>query len=269
MSPEQLRRQKEERLGETNVNSQGEVMTIINYRTAMDIDIQFSDTESIRCHQRYANFKKGAVKDYWLPTVYGVGRLENGKIYDENKEKRLPFKYWESMLKRCYNEPDLLRYPTYRSCKVCDEWLHFPSFEKWFNENYYECGEERMRLDKDILIKNNKIYSPDTAIFVPERINNFFTKTNARRGAYPIGVTYRPEEHKFVASMSKLDNEQHQTKHQIILGRFDNPEKAFIAYKKAKELYVKEIADIYLKKYPAFPIKLHTALYNYRVSITD
>ena len=47
---------------------------------------------------------------------------------------------------------------------------------------------KKMCLDKDILIKGNKIYSQDTCIFVPKAINSLFTNRKRFRGEYPIGV---------------------------------------------------------------------------------
>jgi hypothetical protein len=126
-----------------------------------------------------------------------------------------------------------------------------------------------MCLDKDILYKNNKVYSPDTTIFVPERINILFTKTNATRGQCPIGVYYKKKNKKFVAQVSKLKNEQSNTKQQEYLGLYDTPAEAFEVYKKAKESYIKEVADFYMSKYPNFPKKIYDALYNYKVEITD
>ena len=60
-----------------------------------------------------------------------------------------------------------------------------------------------MCLDKDILYKNNTIYSKDTCIFIPERINILFTKNNAKRGNYPIGVYFNKRLGKFIAQVSK------------------------------------------------------------------
>ena len=44
-------------------------------------------------------------------------------------------------------------------------------------------------LDKDILIKNNKVYSPDTCIFVAMELNMFLTDRAALRGELMIGVS--------------------------------------------------------------------------------
>ena len=49
---------KEKRLGETNINKDGEKMTIIEYRNGHDIDIQFEDG-TIAYNREYRNFKNG------------------------------------------------------------------------------------------------------------------------------------------------------------------------------------------------------------------
>ena len=269
VSPEKSKEQALKRLGEINNNCQNELMQIINYRKATDIDIRFLQTNNVIYHQSYSNFKKGALKDYYLPTLYDVGIIGNSRIYNINGEKTLSFRHWEYMLKRCYYQRDLQRYPTYAPCEVCNDWLNLSNFERWVENNYYQCGNEKMCLDKDILFKNNKIYSPNTTIFVPERINILFTKTNATRGKYPIGVYYKKKNKKFVAQVSKLNDEQSNTKKQEYLGLYDDPETAFEAYKIAKEAYIKEVADFYINKYPHFPKKIYEALYNYQVEITD
>lgn len=42
------------------------------------------------------------------------------------------------MLQRCYNNKQL----SYFDCEVCDEWLCFQNFAKWYEENYYEIEGE-------------------------------------------------------------------------------------------------------------------------------
>ena len=263
------RQQASERLGEIRENSQGELMEIVAYRSATDIDILFRDTGNILEHQAYSNFVRGTPKDYYLPTFYGHGIKRHGRIFDEGGKKTIAFGYWYDMLKRCYNPIDVKRYPSYSDCYVCDEWLDLPTFEDWVLRNYYQCGNEKMVLDKDILFKGNKLYSPDTAIFVPERINGLFTKTNRMRGTYPIGVYYKKKNGKFCAQVSKLSDEIRGTKQQEYLGLFDTPEEAFAAYKFEKEKYIREVADYYNNRYHNFPFKLYRALCNYTVDIDD
>lgn len=92
---------------------------------------------------------------------------------------------WVHMLRRCYSEKSLAKRPTYTNCSVCQEWLLFSNFEKWFNTNY----REGLHLDKDILVEGNKVYSPDTCCFVPQYLNSLFTDSARVRGNLPLGVT--------------------------------------------------------------------------------
>ena len=165
------------------------------------------------------------------------------------------------MIRRCYDPYLLNEHPTYIECLVCEEWHNFQNFAKWYEENYYEIKGERMNLDKDILVKENKIYSPETCIIVPDKINSLFTKRNNDRGKYPIGVSYH-ETHNI------LDVHCNKGGEQEYLGRFplDKPFQAFTAYKNFKESYVKKVADEYKE---LIPVELYNAMYNYKVDIND
>ena len=109
----------------------------------------------------------------------------NGKLTDE-------YKIWYNMLDRCYDSKFQKREPTYKGCKVEDYLLNFQHMGEWIEKNYYEVHGEVMHLDKDILCKGNKIYSRDTCIFVPKRINSLFVKCDKSRGKDPIGVDQSP-----------------------------------------------------------------------------
>ena len=116
-----------------------------------------------------------------------------------------------------------------------------------------------MQVDKDILFKRNKHYSPKTCCFVPDRINSLIIKSDAIRGEYPIGVSYNKRSGLYSASMKKNNKN-------IWLGEYTTPEKAFNIYKIEKEKYIKEVADSYKEK---IPDKLYKALYNYCVEVDD
>lgn len=163
------------------------------------------------------------------------------------------------MLRRCYSDKYKKQFPTYKTCIACDEWLNFQNFAEWYNQNFYTVKNENMHLDKDILVKGNKIYSPETCIFVPSRINKLFIKGDNFRGKYPIGVTYKSDINKFIARCNTLDKRKN-------LGVFSTEEEAFNKYKTFKEKYIKQVADEY-KDY--IPDKLYKALYKYEVSIAD
>ena len=125
-----------------------------------------------------------------------------GETYGETLKTSVAYSYWHSMIRRCYSKKDQLKNPTYSICTVCKEWQCYENFKKWFDENYYEIPNERMCLDKDVLIKNNKEYSPQNCAFVPTEINGLFTKRQNDRGNYPIGVTYHKRKSVYVARCS-------------------------------------------------------------------
>ena len=170
------------------------------------------------------------------------------------------------MLRRCYNnnQRDRNKRPKYDGCTVCEEWHNFQNFAEWYEENYYEIKEEKMCLDKDILVKGNKIYSPQTCVFVPNRINVLFTKSDKIRGDFPIGVTYHKRDKVFESKMCYMD--KNKIKHSCYLGRYNTSEEAFQSYKQAKENYIKQVADEYKDKIPEI---LYKAMYKYKVNIND
>lgn len=243
-------------VGETNINCQGETMTIIEYNNNINVIVKFSKTGSIKTC-RYDSFKNGQVKDNYFKDIYGVACVGNAVTIDKNKKKKKSYETWFDMIMRCYdNHPR--KNETYSDCYVCDEWLCFENFEKWFNENYYEIPNERIQLDKDIIKKNNRIYCPEFCIFAPQRINILVMRKKNDRGKYPIGITKVKKYNKFRATTNNI-NEHITTFH-------DTPEEAFYAYKERKEMLIKQIADEYKS---VIPKKLYDALYAYEVEITD
>ena len=247
-------------IGTENINNQGLKMKVIKYNNYSDIDVQFEDGLIIK-NRNYNDFKKGSIKNLFYPQVYGVGFIGEGKYRASIKGKHTKcYLMWKSMLERCYSEKLKQRNPTYKNCKV-DKYFHnFQNFAEWFDKNYYEIEGETMCLDKDILVKGNKIYSPDTCVFVPNRINCLFIKSNKTRGKYPIGVYWHKQLKKFGSQCNININSQ---KH---LGLFDTEIEAFNAYKEFKENYIKQVANRYKD---IIPEKLYNAMYNWKVGIDD
>lgn len=243
-----------DRTGEENINNQGLKMKIIEYYNSGNITIEFEDG-SVRKNIDYGNFKKGQVKSLYYPTVCNIGYL--GEIEKITKKER-SYRIWEHMLERCYDKKSK-SYPSYgaKGVTVCEEWHCYKNFKDWYDMNVYTVEDERMEIDKDILNKDNKIYSPDNCILVPQRINGLFIRNYNDDKSLPIGI--RLEHGKYRVQI-RIDK---KTKH---IGMFDNLEKAFESYKKAKEEYIKEVANEYKDKIPQ---KLYKAMYNYKVEITD
>lgn len=253
-----------DRTGEENYNNEGTLMKIISYKDANHIIVEFQDKYRAKVHAAYREFKKGNVKNPYDKTVFNIGYLGEGKHkVKENGEITKIYTCWRNILMRCYDPYKLNKYPTYRDCIVCEEWHNFQNFAQWYEENYYEIEGEKMCLDKDILVKGNKIYSPTTCIFVTQRINNLIVKSDASRGKYPIGVRWHKENNKFEAKCSIVDKEDNKT---IYLGLYDTSKEAFSSYKIFKEKYIKQVANEYKDKIPK---KLYDALYKYEVEIND
>lgn len=250
-------------IGEIKINTCGSKMTIIEYKSNKNITVEFDNGYIKQCN--YGHFKVGKVKSPYCKSVCNIGYLGEGK-YDTIKSGQLTTYYevWRSMIKRCYNNLHQKKQPTYIGCTVCDEWHNFQNFAKWFNENYYEIEDGgRVHLDKDILHKGNKIYSPETCIFAPQRINELFVKNNANRGNYPIGVNYHKQNKKFMAEVRGTIDGKAKRVYQCSK---NTPEEAFYAYKKFKEQYIKEVADQYKDK---IPNRLYEAMYRWEVTIND
>ena len=118
--------------------------------------------------------------------IYGVGIND---VYDDCFAKPHPKYYdtWQKMFQRCYCPKYHQKKPTYINCSVSKEWIYLSNFREWFNENYVEGCQ----LDKDLLFPGNKVYGPDTCLFIPGNVNNLFVFRNSRRGKYPLGIYYK------------------------------------------------------------------------------
>ena len=252
------------RIGEEKVNKFSSKMIIKEYRKYNDIDVYFPEYDWIFEHTRYDHFKNGNIKCPYEPRICGVGYLGEGKYKaKENGKNTDKYKIYYDMLRRCYDPKFHERNPAYKDCKVEDYLLNFQHMGKWMDENYYEVPGERMHLDKDILCKGNKLYSRDTCIFVPQRINELFVKCDSTRGDNPIGVSDLPSGN-FQVFCSNGYGEQ------LYLGSYSTKEEAFRVYKEYKEKIIKETIDSYKSKIPEpFYSKLKVAMYNYEVELDD
>lgn len=189
--------------------------------------------------------------------IFGVGLndLDKKVLSDEGKISKV-HQVWYNMLSRCYNR-DRENISTYNNCFVCDDWLRLSNFASWFYEHYIDGWA----LDKDILIKGNKIYSPETCCFVPQEINSIITKHDKKRGDYPIGVYYKNNgwQKKYVAAL-RINGKRRA------IGSFLTAEEAFRAYKEKKEEWIKEVANKWKDK---IEYRVYEAMCNYKVEITD
>lgn len=246
--------------GEKYTTNQGYEIEIVEYISYKNCTIKFNDERcTILYNVRFDHIKDSSVCNPYHPSVLNVGYLGIGEYNVKvNNVLSSYYRVWNDMLRRCYSEKHQINNMTYIGCTVTDEWKCFQNFAKWYHVNYDSNIMSRWELDKDILVKGNKIYSPETCCFVPAEINGIFTKSNSKRGKYPIGVSLH-REGKFQANVVK-------NKKRVYLGLYHTPEEAFQAYKQVKEQYIKEVAD---KWKGLISNKVYKAMYDYQVEITD
>jgi len=250
-------RNKNKREGEISYCKDGSKMQIIKYINSLKVIVMFDDVEKNTKTVIYDCFLNGHVKNIYKKSVYGVGFIGYGEFKSKinNKNSKI-YSTWSKMLERCYTD----RKRSYKNVFVCEEWHNFQNFAKWYVENYYELKDEIIEIDKDILIKNNKIYSPQTCIFVPKKINDLIVNHKQNRSSVCLGVTQN------TSNYSAVCNIMYNGKKIRYIGTYKTKEEAFNEYKKIKESHIKNVAEIYKNK---IPLKLYKALYNYEVEIND
>lgn len=196
------------------------------------------------------------MKNLNTPSIYDRGFIGEGQYKPTYKSKRTEaYRAWTSMFLRCYDAKFHLGNPTYKGCTVHPNWFNFQNFAKWFYEKY----KGGFQLDKDIKFKGNKVYSEHRCSLVPKFINGVLSARGNGRGSLPIGVIYHKAARKFVAQINLRGKRKH-------LGSYDNPKQAFIAYKEAKEDYIKEVAEEY--KNVLEPM-VYECLIRYEIEIRD
>ena len=141
---------------------------------------------------------------------------------------------WVSMIQRCYSKKLQESRPTYKGCTVYEGWLLFSNFRKWMVTQEWD-GKE---LDKDLLFEGNKMYSPETCVFVHSKVNIFVVTRGKSRGEYLIGCYWNKRDKKF---LSKCCNPF--TKKQEGLGYFDSELEAHLTWKRRKHEYAYQLAN--------------------------
>ena len=162
--------------------------------------------------------------------------------------------YYMEMMRRCNTSLQIGKYDTYKGCS--SEFKDFQDFAGWATKQvYYGLGQ----LDKDLLVKGNKLYSKRTCLFIPTGLNNLLTKCNKARGDLPIGVHLDEKRGYKVACADGSGSKTY-------LGYYQDAETAFSVYKTYKESIIKQQAN---KWRDQIDPRAYDALMNYEVEITD
>lgn len=243
-------------VGEVYENNVGLKFVVIEYNGCNDVKVKFVDS-SYTTFSTAGNIRSGSVKDKMSPSVYGVGIVGVNSI-STNQKPHQEYVFWNSMLQRCYDLSYKLKRPTYIGCTSSNNFKYYPYFKDWCNKQV-GFGNKGWCLDKDILVKGNKLYSEDTCCFVPREINSLFALSGNTRGLNPIGVQFNLEEGNYSARVSRDGKHCH-------IGTYETKEDAFLWYKEAKELHIKSVAKRWFGKIDQ---NVFNALMTYEVGILD
>lgn len=115
--------------------------------------------------------------------VYGVG-INDAPWGGIGRADDQRYRAWVRMLGRCYSPEYLALYPTYQGCSVDPDWLKYSHFKEWMDTQHWEG----MVLDKDLKVIGNRIYSPETCLFIPAWINSLLANLSTKNRDLPMGV---------------------------------------------------------------------------------
>lgn len=258
-----------ERLGEERLNNQGYLMKIVKYNDANNITVEFQDEYCAKVHTIYSNFVRGNVKNPYHPSVCGIGLIGDKYPSKINGKHTKEYKAWRSMIMRSQNKEYKKNHPTYEDVTVCEEWLLFTNFYEWIHSqsNFSKWANgEQWNIDKDIIKKGNKVYSPNTCFLIPNNVNKLFTNHKNARGDCPVGVTYYKKDNIYAAACNNPYS-SNKYKRQY-LGTYKTKESAFETYKNRKEEIIKQVAQV---EFDAGNIteECYNAMMKYEIEITD
>lgn len=166
----------------------------------------------------------------------------------DGKRIRCPYyQTWWLMLDRCYSKQLHKTHPSYIGCSVCEEWRHFSKFRSWMEKQDWQGNQ----LDKDILLQGNKVYSPETCVFVERGVNMFMVDREDKNRLLPQGVKLTADN-----TYSVQVKWKGKTVH---VGTYKCVEQAALAYRQKKCNLAQELAhsqkdtrvrDAILRKFP-------------------
>lgn len=188
----------------------------------------------------------------WNPKCFKRTYEGKGYIGTNDVDCKSPeYLRWTNMIQRCYNKNVHKYKPYYKDKKVCEEWLNFANFRIWYREHIIEGA--KVDLDKDILCQGNKVYSPETCVFVEHYINTVFEDRSAKRRIV------QNKEKRYEVYMIVLNKN-------ILFGTFDTKEEAEKGYITGKKDYILKLADSCKGKVQDC---LYNAMVNWNVGIAD
>ena len=220
-------------VGDVFITNEGFKATVVNYVNKNNVSVVFDDNTGFVGVFRSVNLRSGSVRNPFNRSAKGVGFLGAGPHKTkEGKKFTAAYQTWSDMLKRCYCTKMQIKNPAYIGCSVDERWHNFQTFADWFEIN----SVKGWCIDKDIINQGNKVYSPESCVFVPAAINNLVLDSRKARGALPIGVSKNNDKYQAQVKVSgKLTS----------IGTYKTIEEASAEYVKAKLRNVERVIEMY------------------------
>ncbi len=247
---------KEERLALKKAEYEGSVfktkyedsVVVLEYISSLEVKVRITSTDEVRSVSAY-QIREGLIKT-----------IRKASLKDKTTQelrRRARHKH-RGMFERCCSKDSALKYPTYKDCTISENFKDFNFFNMWcLNQTGFE--NYNWHLDKDILVKGNRVYSEATCCFVPEEINLMFVTHKPQRGVLPIDVTYCKPFNLYQARLRKNNKT-------VDLGFYCTPEEAFQTYKLEKEKHIKDVANKWKDQIDS---KVYDALMSWEINIED
>ena len=140
------------------------------------------------------------------------------------------YKAWVRVLARVFSKSQIKKNPSYLDCSVSEEWRYLSNFKAWMETQDWE-GKD---LDKDLLVRGNRTYGPQTCIFISRKVNNFLIE-HINSGKCLVGCYFNKRDGVFQAGGKCVI-----TGKQKYLGSYQTQEEAHAAWLafKLKQAYI-------------------------------
>lgn len=220
-------------VGQVRSTNEGGSFTVIEFHSAINVIIRHNDKHGHIAKVSASQVRSGNIRNPYYPTLHGVAYMGAGEHKAKIKGKHVQtYSVWAGTVERCYCLVRLAKRPSYVGCYISDDFLCYQNFAEWYTA--HECYGLGYELDKDLLIKGNKIYSAETCTLIPKEINLAIRVERIKDSNLPIGVM-KNKVGGFTSSIKVGTTKEH-------LGTYKTPEEASAAYVLTKEAYVKELA---------------------------
>ena len=223
------------KVGDVFETYRGGFCTVIEYHRCDRVIVKFNDSFGYIANCTVNSLKRGNVKTPYYPIISGVGYIGVGKyLTNQFGKSTKEYDAWSGAMDRCYGLNRRTRNNSYIGCEVDSQWHNFQVFaECYCNHESYGKG---YHLDKDLLVRGNKVYSAEDCCMLPKELNAAISLKPNKNSSLPIGVQELKGKYRSKIGSGSSGKTAH-------LGTFKTVEEASAVYVKAKEEYIHSLEE--------------------------